>query len=383
MRIKNSLDSTPFAKRLRNTLTPRYLPVLNQRHTKRKLGKITSLKILQPRPNLITCSDDDDEDQEPSSGRRSRSRAINQSDVDESEENTPHKIKRKKLIYENTAARELREQDQERRAAQEERRKKLLANQAKFGDSNTDSQIIINASKHDEEGFIFVNDKIARRIKTHQVEGVRFLWDQVMAGQGCLLAHTMGLGKTMQVITLLVAIAEAALSPNESISNQIPSNIRDSKTLVLCPPTLIDNWMDELLIWAPTDSLGPLRKVDSTIKSLNQRWAIIDNWYNHGGVLIMGYEMFRHTIENKKSRKQEAAPIEEELHARIKMKLTEGPSIIIADEAHKRTFPISSFVGLLCSQFELLYRIFRSMIDYTATPWACSCASFLSLMDSC
>ena len=148
----------------------------------------------------------------------------------------------------------------------------------------------------------------------------------------------MGLGKTMQVITLLVAVAEAALSPDTTVRGQIPPNLRDSKTLVLCPPTLIDNWMDELLIWAPTDSLGPLRKVDSTMKNPDERWATIGNWYNDGGVLIIGYEMFRHIIENKKKTNYEATPIDEDQHGQIKMQLLEGPNIIIADEAHKCRF---------------------------------------------
>jgi SNF2 family DNA or RNA helicase len=108
-------------------------------------------------------------------------------------------LKRKKKIYENTEARDLRKQEIERIAAQEERRKRLLANLAKSGDQGDGADIIINETKLDQEGFIYVNQKIARRIKRHQIEGVRFLWNQIVAGkQGCLLAHAMGLGKTMQ-----------------------------------------------------------------------------------------------------------------------------------------------------------------------------------------
>jgi SNF2 family DNA or RNA helicase len=184
------------------------------------------------------------------------------------------------------------------------------------------------------------------------------MWDQLVADenenakQGCLLAHTMGLGKTMQVITLLVAIAEAALSAEESVSSQIPINLRNSKTLILCPPGLIDNWMDELLIWAPTDSLGSLRKVDAAIKA-NSRWSIIEEWYNDGGVLVLGYEMFRNIIENKKKASRDAPSIDEELHAQIKMQLTEGPNIVIADEAHKRMFQFLSVSERVscCSDF--------------------------------
>jgi SNF2 family DNA or RNA helicase len=123
-------------------------------------------------------------------------------DDDEPEQDTPHKVKRKKKIYEDASARNMREQDRQRIAAQEERRKKLQAALA-LGDQNDQGDIIINESKLDDEGFIYVNEKIARRIKKHQIEGVRFMWNQVVTNdnalQGCLLAHTMGLGKTMQV----------------------------------------------------------------------------------------------------------------------------------------------------------------------------------------
>lgn len=128
-------------------------------------------------------------------------------DDDEFEQDSQHKVKRKKKIYENTEARALREQDRKRIAAQEERRKKLQANLANSASQGDGTDIIINESKLDEEGFIYINQKIARRIKKHQVEGVRFMWNQVVADenaqQGCLLAHTMGLGKTMQVYVQL------------------------------------------------------------------------------------------------------------------------------------------------------------------------------------
>lgn len=124
-------------------------------------------------------------------------------DDEDDDQDTPHKVKRRKKIYENTAARTLREQDRERIAAQEERRLKLQANMAKSREQGDGAEIIINESKLEEDGFIYVNSRIARRIKKHQVEGVRFMWNQVIgdvhAQQGCLLAHTMGLGKTMQV----------------------------------------------------------------------------------------------------------------------------------------------------------------------------------------
>jgi SNF2 family DNA or RNA helicase len=108
---------------------------------------------------------------------------------------------RKKKIFENEQARALREQDQERLQAQEERRRILRNKLAQSGDRSSAGQIIVNDAKYEKQGFVYVNKDIARRVKPHQVDGIRFMWNQIISSdgkQGCLLAHTMGLGKTMQ-----------------------------------------------------------------------------------------------------------------------------------------------------------------------------------------
>ena len=94
------------------------------------------------------------------------------------------------------------------RSAQQRRQEQELKEQLlqqKIGQDVTEgsSNIIINTSKHEDDGFIYLNKFIGARIKKHQIEGVRFMWREVVTAgqselQGCLLAHTMGLGKTMQ-----------------------------------------------------------------------------------------------------------------------------------------------------------------------------------------
>ena len=174
----------------------------------------------------------------------------------------------------------MRKHDRQRLAEQDLRRNILQNKLAMMADAGSHRDVIINLSKHDSQGIINVNDRIARRIKSHQLEGVRFMWNQVVtneAKQGCLLAHTMGLGKTMQVITLLVAIAESSASTDESVYSQIPEHLRASRTLILCPPGLRDNWIDELLTWAPPKVLGDLRKVDQRA-SFTDRIRTISDW---------------------------------------------------------------------------------------------------------
>ena len=94
----------------------------------------------------------------------------------------------------------------------------------------------------------------------------------------------------MQTITLLVSIAEAAASPDPSISEQVPENLRFPRTLLLCPPGLIQNWMDEWNTWKPRDTVNVGELYEVASKPLPQRLQDIQQWYESGGILILGYE---------------------------------------------------------------------------------------------
>lgn len=203
--------------------------------------------------------------------------------------------------------------------------------------------IIINPTKV-EEGFepIFIHEKMARHMKAHQIVGVRFMWREITAQeedgvQGCLLAHTMGLGKTMQTIALLVAVVEASESDNERIRRQLPRSLRPKdfwnrrqlRILILCPPTLLSNWKREIDQWAPKGAgnmLGNIFVVEAS--SPAKRMAQFEDWYYVGGVLILGYSIFRGLLTSKKDRS-----IDDDI-ARLEKILLEGAEIVIADEAH-------------------------------------------------
>lgn len=63
-----------------------------------------------------------------------------------------------------------------------------------------ESLVVINVDRKDGEEAIYLNKTLARRLMPHQIDGVRMLWREIMLpkeeGPGCVLAHTMGLGKT-------------------------------------------------------------------------------------------------------------------------------------------------------------------------------------------
>ncbi|KUI62635.1 Protein CHROMATIN REMODELING 20 [Cytospora mali] len=229
------------------------------------------------------------------------------------------KGRKDKYQKEKEASQQFRDRDGRRQREQQARR--LLLRQQVQGSeiSQEQSRLIINESKLDDQNLVYVHPHISPLIKDHQIDGVRFMWDQLLSesNQGCLLAHTMGLGKTMQVVTLLTAIQDAATSSDPKVSCQIPDHLKESRTLILCPAGLLNNWMDELLYWAPEGLLGELFTLDSTL-SENERAETVQDWAERGGVLIIGYPMLTQIAKRKD----------------LLELLLDKPSIVISDEAH-------------------------------------------------
>lgn len=55
------------------------------------------------------------------------------------------------------------------------------------------------------EDEVFVNQQMFEKLKYHQIEGIKFMWNACFttnSSAGCVLAHCMGLGKSLQVVTL-------------------------------------------------------------------------------------------------------------------------------------------------------------------------------------
>lgn len=281
-------------------------------------------------------------------------------------------FKRKTLVLNQDAA-NLRSANERRLQEQAERRR--TNREALSSLPAAEQRLVINDSKAEEDGFVYVNDNIAKLIKDYQVEGVRFMWNQVVAGdpkkpQGCLLAHTMGLGKTMQVITLLVAISEASASLDESVQRQVPANLQESKTLIMCPPTLVDNWANELAMWDENGVLGEHLKAISSL-DMDAKATVIERWSRHGGVLVMGYPIFRSFFFPRRNQ-SDSDCIKLEALKRI---LIEQPRIVVADEAHILKNEDSK-IGFAASQFQT-----GSRIALTGSPLSNSVLEYYSMIN--
>lgn len=274
------------------------------------------------------------------------------------------KKKTRKVVRNYEAAMD-RELDQAGAAERENRRKKLRERLVLEGSTALGSHhgsIIVNESKSDDQEFIYIHNKIASRIKEHQITGVRFMWDQLVVAkkrQGCLLAHTMGLGKTMQVITLLVTIGQASVSEEPTVSSQIPKEMRSSRTLILCPATLVNNWLDEMQSWLPENhGLGDVVKVDATL-SLEKRSYTLRTWGEVGGIMIIGYHLFKTFFNDENASKI----------------LLERPNIVIADEAHMMKNPKSK-THVAAANFRTLSRV-----ALTGSPLANNVEEYFSMID--
>ncbi|KAI4521923.1 hypothetical protein K525DRAFT_269401 [Schizophyllum commune Loenen D] len=137
---------------------------------------------------------------------------------------------------------------------------------------------------------VVIDPVLARRLRPHQIEGVKFLYECVMGlrkheGQGCILADEMGLGKTLQTITLVWTLLKQNpfFGPTPAVQ----------KVLIVCPVSLVNNWKSEFHKWLGRDRVG-VTVCDNSNKGLQT--------FLHGGkhqhVLIIGYERLR-TVVNK------------------------------------------------------------------------------------
>ncbi|GAA5972110.1 hypothetical protein JCM11641_002499 [Rhodosporidiobolus odoratus] len=137
---------------------------------------------------------------------------------------------------------------------------------------------------------VVIDPLIGDKLREHQKEGVRFLYECVMgmrtAGQGCILADDMGLGKTIQAIALIWTL----LKQNPYYGERDGTIQR---AMIVCPVTLVKNWQSEIKKWLGKDRL---RVFAADAQHLVSTFAKSKNY----DVLIVGYEKLRSCIDDIK-----------------------------------------------------------------------------------
>jgi hypothetical protein len=111
---------------------------------------------------------------------------------------TPHN-KRKRRVKEDQAVKSGQVAARQRVENQERQRRNLEERLKRIGVSNSDAE---HQAVSFEQPTVFLHPHIGQCVKPHQLSGIQFMWRELIQNEkrdGCLLAHTMGLGKTMQV----------------------------------------------------------------------------------------------------------------------------------------------------------------------------------------
>ncbi|KPI97951.1 Helicase ARIP4 [Papilio xuthus] len=183
-------------------------------------------------------------------------------------------------------------------------------------------RVLINIGHPESEEDIFLAPQIARIIKPHQIGGVRFLFDNIIesverfstsAGFGCILAHSMGLGKTLQIVSFCDIFLRHTTSKT---------------VLCIMPINTLQNWVAEFNMWLPLDASHsplaahgevrprnfPIYVLNDSHKTLQMRAKVVKDWTATGGVLMIGYELYRllSMKKDKKPRKKKKAELKAE-----------------------------------------------------------------------
>lgn len=201
-----------------------------------------------------SSEDSESEDARPKKRRRIKANSDSNSDNDEENQSKVGRHNIRKVIKDKHLA------DETKTAAAEERerRKRVEERQAfynkmfKLPDSKdgTLEELVLDFDPDTKKALVEVNKKLVTKLKPHQAKGVKFMWDacfesvaQIQEGKvpgGAILAHCMGLGKTLQTITLTHTVLENRKA-------------KIDRVMVICPVNTVKNWEDEYEKWLKGD----------------------------------------------------------------------------------------------------------------------------------
>ncbi|CAO3607453.1 unnamed protein product [Mucor fragilis] len=167
-----------------------------------------------------------------------------------------------------------------------------------------------------------LDPKYRKAMKAHQFEGLQFMWDRVYKKkQGCLLAHSMGLGKSLQTIALLTTMYQYL---KRYPSSKFPTG---NRILIIAPLITLANWVNEFSKWSISDSqnvLGEVFNVSEVGSSARMRY--LKYWYVQGGVMLINYDQYRALLSKKGKKEKEDY---------FKMLVNPGADVVILDEGHR------------------------------------------------
>ena len=122
-------------------------------------------------------------------------------------------------------------------------------------------------------GASFLRPDFAALLKPHQREAVIAILKQLGSNEeGFLLAHAMGLGKSLSTICVLQALSRG---------------LKKAKFLVVCPKSLLNSWYSELEKWEGNLNITYYPPIEDDKMTCSSYWS------KKGGLLIMTHDRFR------------------------------------------------------------------------------------------
>jgi SNF2 family DNA or RNA helicase len=179
------------------------------------------------------------------------------------------------------------------------------------------SNCVLSTNSHQQT--VSVATSLAAKLKPHQKEGIQFMFDnsfQDLANPqedhsksigGCILAHNMGLGKSLSCVALIHTLFYHPVL-TASYQNKIQT------VILVVPVNTLVNWENEVDKW--TKDIGRLRIINLAERTNRER--AIEEWDEQGGILLTSDALFRSVIKRLTS------------HAHFLQKT----NVIILDEAH-------------------------------------------------
>lgn len=294
-------------------------------------------KMKKRKPNKSSNSEvsEDDEENQPKQKRRKRIKKVASSDEDVDENGEKSKSGRKNIRKMmradklDVSTKEAGKIERERKQRIEERQK--MYNQIydeRPEEAKEISKLVLDFDEKTKKPLLQVDKKLVRKLKPHQANGVKFMWDACFEsldrcnkdlGSGCILAHCMGLGKTLQVVTLVHTL----------LKNTEKTDV--TRVLVVCPLSTVLNWVNEFNIWLKDiDGREDIYVYEiNKLKQNTDRANKLMEWHNDGGIMILSYDMFRNLTNGTGTRLKKK--VKESLQTSL---VDPGPDLIVCDEGH-------------------------------------------------
>lgn len=131
------------------------------------------------------------------------------------------------------------------------------------------------------KGGLKVPREAWNKLYDYQKEGVFWLWELHQRSSGGLLGDEMGLGKTVQVIVFLLALQYSHIISKHGHYTGL------GPTIIVCPATVIHQWVQHFHNWAPEFRVAILHHSGT---HQGQRSKLISIMNKHHGIIITTYE---------------------------------------------------------------------------------------------